>query len=183
MGLDIDECISSFNYILLNASKCMLKNIYPNNHQNMKFKNDWFDQDCMVARKQVKHDLRMFRKLRSCDSKHVYIQSRKVYKALLKQKKYNYSENKITSIIITIHDQIKFWKAIKSIIGGGNPNQINCIEIKEFFKHFSKMFNFVKPKSSICNELLYMYSDDFLCVDFNMQITLEEIRDRLLVKN
>ena len=31
MGLDIDECIS--NYILLNASKCMLKNIYPNNHQ------------------------------------------------------------------------------------------------------------------------------------------------------
>ena len=132
----------------------------------------------MVPRKQIKHDLRMLRKLRSYDSKHV--QSRKVYKALLKQKKYNYSENKITSIFINIHDQIKFWKAIKSIIGGGNPNQINCIEIKEFFKHFSKMFNFVKPKSSICNELLYMYSDDILCVDFNMQITLEEIRDRLL---
>ena len=73
----------------------------------------------------------MLRKLRSYDSKHV--QSRKVYKALLKQKKYNYSENKITSIFINIHDQIKFWKAIKSIIGGGNPNQINCIEIKEFF--------------------------------------------------
>ena len=112
MGLDIDECIS--NYILLNASKCMLKNIYPNNHQNLKFKNDWFDQDCMVPRKQIKHDLRMLRKLRSYDSKHV--QSRKVYKALLKQKKYNYSENKITSIFINIHDQIKFWKAIKSII-------------------------------------------------------------------
>ena len=65
VGLDIDECI--FNSILLNASKCMQKNIYQNNQQILKSKNDWFDQDCMVVRKRVKHDLRVLRKLRSCD--------------------------------------------------------------------------------------------------------------------
>ena len=172
---NVNECISNFNSIMLEASNCMLKTFHCNTKNNNH--NAWYDLECSEKRKIVKNSLRLYRKNRNFNTKQQYVESRKTYKSMLKQKKYNYSIKKITLLANNVHDPRKFWKDVKYILG--NKAVQNNIPIEFFFHHFSSVFNCIKQTPTICHEPVCLYFDDDVDHQLNIPISIDEIKSRL----
>ena len=109
--------------------------------------------------------------------KQQYANSRKYYKRLIKQKKYNYYVKKISLLASNINDPRKFWKDIKSILG--NSSVHNNIPIGDFFLHFSSIFHSNNQIPTICHEPVCLYYDNDIDQQLNIPIYLDEIKTRL----
>jgi exonuclease III len=86
---NVNVAIDIFNDCLKSAAECMNKNISSKKNNNA----IWFDEECKQAKHISRKCLKMFRKKRDEENRHCYIQSRKSYKSLVKQKKREYKKN------------------------------------------------------------------------------------------
>ena len=104
----------------------------------------WFDLECTVKRRVVRKALRKFNAVKtdsnSNEFKINYIEERREYKQLLKEKR---AVHKIKKIIKTLEenakDARKFWSTIKSITK--KEQHISSITSQEWFDHFNKVLD------------------------------------------
>ena len=59
IDVDINEALKSFNDCLKQNAECMKRKIYVNRPKKM---DEWYDEECRAARKNVRKLLRKFRK-------------------------------------------------------------------------------------------------------------------------
>ena len=83
IDVDINEALKSFNDCLKQNAECMKRKIYINRPKKM---DEWYDEECRAARKNVRKLLRKFRKSLDRLVCKDYCCARREYKILLQQK-------------------------------------------------------------------------------------------------
>ena len=87
-------------------------------------------------KKQVKICLKKYRRNKDDKSRDNYVQKRKVYIKLRKEKKFSFYTENINSLVKNLNDQNAFWKHIKHILCLSPPINDNAIDIKDFYTFF-----------------------------------------------
>lgn len=174
VSVDVQGCITSLCEILKAASQCMKRTITIRPGMS-KQKSDWFDGDCYEYKKIVKASLRRYRNHRDDETaKAAYVYNRKMYKALIKQKRNAFCSRKVTSLVNNLSKPILFWRDIKSILSSFNCN--NYIDIDTWYRYFINIFQIHRPDPPICHEPITPYVNTDVEIEcLNSCITEEEV--------
>jgi len=84
LDFDVDHALELFTKALVDCSECMVKRIYVGNDMKDPL---WFDAECRQLKNKARHSLSLFRKTKQPDDRRKYVEDRKQYKTLIKQKK------------------------------------------------------------------------------------------------
>jgi hypothetical protein len=135
IDIDIDAALFKFNESFIFAGKSMLKTV----HVGSEKRRVWFDLECKESRFVLRQQLRKFNRLNKDDDRLAYVQKRREYKELLRQKKQTYKENLLVSLQTNLNDSKKFWESIRSVRprSSGRSN----ITKAQWFDHFKSVFN------------------------------------------
>ena len=107
MNCDINQALSKFNECFEHAGECMNKKIF-GGYEKRKV---WFDLECRESRKILRQHLRKCCKS-NCDKDRLrYLQRRREYKELLRDKKQSHKSNILQSLQTHIKDPKKFWNS------------------------------------------------------------------------
>ena len=173
---NIDQALAAFTKCILSASFCMLKKIGSKNN-NYRQKNEWFDEDCVLLKKNTLTLLKSYRKKKTDESRIDYINARKLYRKITKSKKRDYNIMRANSLANQLKNSQTFWKDLKSLYNDDKSSRSteNVIEENEWYQHFKGLFmsennDFNSPDSSLDEN-----SDSVL----NQQITEQEIKDSI----
>ena len=115
-----------------------------------KFRSSWYDHECYTYKKKAQRSLRRYRNWRSAVRKAEYIQNRKSYKKLLKEKKEAHLSHKISTLFKSLNNPTLFWKEVRS----HNPNRrtTNSNDINEWYSYFVNIFQVQRLILFICGE-------------------------------
>ena len=113
------------------------KEIYVHRPKKM---NEWYDEECRTARKNVRKLLRKFRKSLDRLVCVDYCYATREYKQLLQQKKRkkNFNENVSNNLMQSFSDQQAFWQNMRKI-SKNKYQPYNSISEQDWFNHFRKV--------------------------------------------
>ena len=159
INTNINESIQIFNNALKSCVECMKKKIKISSDSR---NDDWFDFECVMFRRTVRRNLRIFRKTLDPNDREQYCKSRREYKNLILRKKKEYKNSLFEKIITAVGNQNTFWKQIKSVFRK-KAQQKHNISVDDWYEHFK----FVLEKNDNddfanddVNEVQNMYIDD-----------------------
>ena len=161
---DVNKSLVLFTEFLLRASACM-KKVIPLAKSSKR--SEWFDVECKQAKKDCRSLLREYRKVKKSErcicpeSRHVaqtsnsishsscichekrlaFIESRKVYRKLLKQKRQQFQRDTAENLAKNINSSSVFWNDLKKLGLKNKSRRHNNIPIQEWFNHFQKLFS------------------------------------------
>jgi hypothetical protein len=116
----------------------------------------------------------LFRKKRDEENRHCYIQSRKSYKSLVKQKKREYKKNLAEQLKNNVNDSERFWKDIKKL-GCCKKSEISDkIKLDEWFIHFENVFK--QCEEIFCENIAESDVNENSDHELNCEITEEEVK-------
>ena len=133
---NVDSALELFTQCLHEASECMRIKC----QARKKKKSEWFDEECSKAKKESRRTLNIFRRTRNEDDRLVYVTARKLYKKLLRTKRYEYRKQKAQSLADNISDSSLFWKELRSIGCGNKEHLKNNIKLTDWVNHFKGVF-------------------------------------------
>ncbi|KAJ4428560.1 hypothetical protein ANN_24604 [Periplaneta americana] len=83
-------------------------------------RDDWYDDECRVAKKMAEEALRVFRRVGNDESRIRYVQLRRNYKDIIQLKKINWELRKAGELsrVVENGDISEMWHTIKRIRGG-----------------------------------------------------------------
>jgi len=134
--IDIDLALERFNEGLKSAGACMTRKIKVGSHQQSRL---WFDLECRESRKALRGKLDKFHKSHTDADRALYVQKRREYKELLRQKKLEKKESTVNALKENISNQKAFWSTMKKI-QQKRPVK-NSIDIGLWHSHFKDVFN------------------------------------------
>ena len=173
---DINSAVQDLSNLLTSAASNM-KRSFPTQASGTRMGATWYDKECHQVRKSVRKSLRKYRKVRTELNKAEYIQSKKLYRNLLRAKRQSYSEKKISFLLSNLGNSSKFWKEIKTTnrIKGVHSNSI---DISDWYKYFRSIFQVQRPIPPICLESVESrYIREDMCdIILNADITTDEIK-------
>ncbi|KAJ4427190.1 hypothetical protein ANN_24806 [Periplaneta americana] len=100
-------------------------------------RDDWYDDECRVAKKMAEEALRVFRRVGNDESRIRYVQLRRNYKDIIQLKKTNWELRKAGELsrVVENGDISEMWHTIKRIRGGGwVRNEITPEVWREYFR-------------------------------------------------
>jgi exonuclease III len=174
---DINKCIEFFQTAMYGAAACMVRKVGRNKREY----SDWFDEECRVKKKIVKASLQRFRRAKLMEyrdeKKTEYVNNRKEYAKLIKEKKRKFDEKRLEQLKGSVKDAKLFWKTIRLI----NRKSIvyNDISIQQWHEHFSNVFNSFEQNTDDTRQeeeegIQTNTEEDIL---FNNVISLEEVKE------
>ena len=175
LNVDIDVCIESFEKLLYGAAACMVRKV----ERKKKMFNDWFDDECQKKKRLVKRTLQQFQRAKDLEDKLIkkfkYIEERKQYIRLRKDKKRDYDNKRLLKLKNSIKDTKLFWSTIRSL---NRKNIIyNSISSQQWYDHFLKVFN---PVGDVVeSDIEYISDEPGNEPLFNEPISLKEILDSI----
>jgi hypothetical protein len=135
LDTNIDSSLEIFNKLLFSAAACLIRKT-----GFKKKKNDWFDEECDRKKNKVRGLLRKCKRAKKTDSdkRLAYVNKRKEYKLMLKRKKDEFDQARLTKLKKSIHDPKLFWQTIRSV---SKKSMIyNCISTDQWYEHFFSLF-------------------------------------------
>jgi len=171
VDIDINQALSKFNECLVYAGECMKRTVYFGTEK----RKVWFDLECRQSRQVLRRHLHTFIKRNTDTDRHTYMQKRREYKELLKQKKKFHREKIKISLQCNIKNPKQFWDTVRSVRPRSTSQ--NTISAELWYKHFNNVFNesVGAPEN---DDFDTVYSNvDFLpeCEELNGCITVFEI--------
>ena len=124
-----------FNECMIESVQCMEKRIHTGQKRETR---KWFDDECCIARKNVRKQLRKFRKSLSPSDRFAYKKLQREYKNLLKQKKKQHKDKLFSELLETMSNQQDFWKKMNEISPRRTRNICN-IPIDSWYSHFKSV--------------------------------------------
>ena len=174
MDTDVDRALDIFVNCLKDASRCMLKT-FP---VNKKKKSEWFDGECEEAKKDSRGKLNQFRRSREENDRLLYIEAKKKYKRLLKEKKTAFRKQQTDNLATDLTNSSQFWKRLRNLGCGGKQTIHNDIDLNDWYNHFKEVFqgnNEGGNEQSTTETDLSEDPDHFL----NKGISEEEVKEAL----
>ena len=138
MDVDIDHALDIFVNCLKDASRCMLKSF--SSKRIRKKKSEWFDGECVEAKKDSRCKLNRFRRSREEIDRLMYIEAKKKYKRLLKEKKTAFRKQQTEKLAADMTNSSLFWKQLRNLGCGGKQTMQNNVELNEWLNHFKNVF-------------------------------------------
>ena len=139
LNADLDLCIESFANLLYGAAACMVRKI----GRKKKIYNDWFDEECQKKKRLVKRLLQQFQRAKDIEEKCIkklkYIEERKDYIKLRKDKKRDYDNKRLQKLNNSMKDSKLFWSTVR-LLNRKNVIYSN-ISSQQWHDHFFKVFN------------------------------------------
>jgi hypothetical protein len=135
IDVDINLALSKFNECYLSAGDCMLKTV----HVGLVRRRVWFDLECKQSRFILRQHLRKFHRLNKEEDRLLYMQKRREYKELLRNKKCDYKKNFLADLQNNLNDSKKFWEALRSV--RPRPSCQPNISKAQWFNHFQSVFS------------------------------------------
>ena len=132
-------------------------------------KNDWFDNDCWLMRKNVRKLLRIFRKSFNKTDRLEYCKQRSEYKKLLHRKKKEHNDSLFERLLSSLGDQQTFWQTLTGIRHKRSQPKHN-ITIQDWYTHFKLLLD--KDNSDSNKDLEECLEQD---VELDKDITKQEI--------
>ena len=143
-NLSIDDGVSNFGAILYNKAYEVfgqLKIIH-NGRSCTQRKNSspWFNNDCVIARAELKRANKLFRKYRTLEYHEHVVNGRKQYRKVKRRAQFNYKQNQRQKLHeMAINNPRGFWHEIKRMkVDGSSPSKI---VLSDFFDHFKHLFS------------------------------------------
>ena len=173
VDFDVNVALRLFVSSLTSASQCMQQKC---TSQDV-FRNassQWFDKECRDTKRTCNKCLKKYRKNTSDANRKLYLDKRKQYKTLLKQKKRNYGLETASKLAQNVSNSAKFWKDVKNLGGCRKSTVRNDINIDEWSKHFRNVFaqcNNVRKENRQRNDGIASEDNSSL----NKTITEEEV--------
>ena len=135
----------------------------------------WFDKECKDERQTKYKTLRRFRKNGTSEDLNAYLSARSNYKTLLKQKKEEFNNKQIDSLIDCINESKSFWGKFKQLLGKKRKNNLGNISQTEWKNYFQALFTAVDDNE--IPEALEKEEpgDEIEYLNFNSEITIDEI--------
>ena len=99
---------------------------------------EWYDEECRAARKNVRKLLRKCPKSLNRAESVDYCCARREYKKLLQQKRKKVNENVLNNLMQSVSDQQAFWQDMRKI-SKNKYQPLNSISEQEWFNHFQKV--------------------------------------------
>lgn len=171
INYDVNDIVSDFEELIMQASDPFRKQ----NVSSVKIANKkWFDMECKAAKVNKITFLKRFRNSRSDYDLQCYLESRKSFKALCRQKRFLFSRKITEELENTSSDSKVFWKTLKRYFT--KPKIQTNITHLQWFDHFNQLFN----DTDNPGELVFELNEDVNLSDventlFNGEITDEEI--------
>ena len=107
LSRSVDEAVNCLNRGLLEAAACMKRKIYKGPKSSK-----WFDVECTAARKETRKWWRKFRRSKCEESKSrnrlLYVECRKSFRNLLKQKRQSCKETKLNTLPAKLNESKMF---------------------------------------------------------------------------
>ena len=162
---NVDAALNMFNNCIKESASCMKKRV----SSRMNVSDDWFDRECVVARRNVRRLLRNVRRSVDPVARQQFVISRREYKNLLKRKKQLFNKSLLDKLVMSIQNQKEFWNTIRR--STFKRKQIrNSITSDRWFQHFRSLLQ------TEVNEVLNVDLDDNeIDTNMNRPISAEEV--------
>ena len=95
----------------------------------------WFDHECRTQKRKTRKALRSFKKSRTVENKTSYIEERRNYRKLMKDKKKDHKQNRLFAALL---DPQAFWQEIKKYKRKPPKSSIDGVT---WFNHFRAVLN------------------------------------------
>ena len=176
--LDYDEAITLIENTFAKAG-CVMKDRC-SFKSNPIVKNCWFDNECKDLKHRARRELNKYRLLKTNDTRHHYIASRRIYINTIRRKKANWrvlNQNKLLHAIDSC-DSKAFWSLIKS----KNDYVVN-IQMRDWEHHFSDILGKGVPfdGSSLTNSFPLTESQTSALELANLPICRDDVE--MVIKN
>ena len=182
--VNVDSALDRFVNCLLNAATCVKKRVRVDATLEVK-RAPWFDSDCREAKSKAKHLLKAFRKTNleekekdtdtsnRNEKKLAYVQARKEYRQLIKEKNSSFKQAKAQKLQASIKDSKVFWGEIRSTLGKRQSKVSDKISPEQWSQHFQTVFRTSEPR----DDLPTSDTDgaDAMFDELNVPITDEEV--------
>lgn len=171
--INVNCALEKFNEGLRFAGNCMQKTIY----FGIEKSKVWFDVECRHSRQVLRKFLHKFTKFNTDEVRLAYIQKRREYKELLKNKKQSHKENVKQLLQHNIGNPRQFWEAVRSVRpkAGVVKNSISAVQ---WFDHFYGVFNEnnVDAEADIAFDTFYYNAhSDISSESLNSPISVSEV--------
>ena len=135
-GINVDRATKSITDVLLTSAGFLTKTFRGLANR----KHRWFDKECKQGKKSAKQKLRRYIISHDERDRKAYIESRKLYKELIRHKKANYRRRVTETLTTNVTDAQLFWKEIKAL-SGSYTRRTQCRVTKdEWVEHFQNIF-------------------------------------------
>ena len=178
----INECINNFTDIIRQVADPLFGKQYTNDNINsfsdqpfIKNK-EWFDDDCIKAKRAYQNALYSFNKCKSHESRQQFCLRKKEYKNLIRRKRKEFEIKKVQEIENLRHSKPKdFWKYFRN----KKKNNSKQISLEAYHEYFSKLGNDIFQSQNEESEE-FSANHDFNDVnsvfpELNNYITVEEV--------
>lgn len=134
--VNVNEALDMFNDIVKQAAECMKETVCMD---RVKRHDKWFDQECRIARQNVRKLLRKFNKTLEPSDRYCYCTARREYKNMISMKKLAYNNQLYHQIESSIGDQKDFWKNVRTVLRKDYSK--NTITTEEWYDHFKNLLD------------------------------------------
>ena len=93
-------------------AECMKKRTVVNKHRKS---HDWFDSECSINRRNVRKQLRKYRRTLKADDRNSFCIARREYKNLLKNENKQHNDTLLNMLLASVKSQRDFWKAVHKV--------------------------------------------------------------------
>ena len=180
--LDINIAIRLFTEALLSASECMIKRVVVG-EERPRQPALWFDGECKSAKTITRQCLNDFRRSRLDVDRELYVEARKQYKALTKNKKMSFNRNKALHLASHERNSKMFWKEIKQLSVKKKLDVSKDITDTQWLDHFQQLFNvniIAQDDGMGASEPTKVREvTDDLCAELNAAITEYEVLEAI----
>ena len=169
---DINDILSDFENVIMKCSDTFRREA--RDRSKKKYDQKWFDDDCKIAKSNKNTLLKHFRNSRDERDRILYVDCKKTFKALCKQKKFQFSRKIVKNLENSLPDSKIFWKTLKGHLA--KPNLLPNISQEQWFEHFKNVFDDnADPNNENIDITENVELSDVESILFNSEITNEEI--------
>lgn len=142
---NVNEALDNFTGCLKSAGKCLIKK---SSSGNRLVGERWFDNECRELKCECRKKLKIYRKKSTDENRLDYTESRKKYRATIKQKKQAFQRDTAESMAKNTKNSAVFWEKVRKLghrgIGGRTNNKIT---LEEWYQHFKNVFTLCDSES------------------------------------
>ena len=139
--------LSNLNRLILNV--CKVANIRKKKHKTsdpQKKHAKWFDENCKLAKENLKELARQFRGQANNSLLRDRINcKRKEYKSLIRKTKRDYQSSIFDKMSLDYNNPNKFWKHVRTIRSPHRYDAVSYMPAEKIMKHFSSLLNVTTP--------------------------------------
>lgn len=166
IDVDVNDALDMFNNCIKESAECMKKCICTNKG---KVCNDWFDQECLMCKREVSRLLRISRRSVKPEDIQEYVIARREYKHLQKRKRKHFNKQLIDKLVLSINNQKEFWDVVHRT--SFKRKQVrNNISVDVWFNHFQALLQ--KTVNNAQNDEVL---DEEIYSNMNRPISKEEV--------